>query len=228
MHPALRLLLPPQLSARARKAVRLATIGLALGVAIPCAAAVASSQFHAGLDLKQMFSDPKPVPARQVMVWEGADIDGDGQPDFANPTGQAPREHDDFGDGYFSASRDGGRRRHEGVDYAGTPGQTVVAPLSGFVTKIGYAYADDQNLEFVEISNPALGYVARVFYIDPSVQVGDAVHLGAPVGKLDSLQDRYPGITNHVHLELMQNGQRFDAQEVITAKMETVPATDHG
>lgn len=228
MHQALRLLLPPQLSARARRTLRLATAGLALGVAIPCAAAVASSQLHAGLNLTQVFSTPKPVPARQIMVWEGADIDGDGQPDFANPTGQAPREHDDFGDGYFSASRDGGARRHEGVDYAGTPGQTVVAPLSGFVTKIGYAYADDQNLEFVEITNPALGYVARVFYVDPSVQVGDAVHLGAPVGKLDSLQDRYPGITNHVHLELMQNGQRFDAQTVITAKMETVPAAAQG
>jgi murein DD-endopeptidase MepM/ murein hydrolase activator NlpD len=218
LHPVLRLLLPPHLSAPARRTLRLAVIGLSLGIAAPVAASVASSQWRASVAL----SAPAPVPARQVMVWEGVDIDGDGQPDFANPTGQAPRAHDDFGDGYFSAVRDGGRRKHEGVDYAGTPGQAVVAPLSGFVTKIGYAYADDHNLEFVEITNPALGYQARVFYVTPGVEVGDAVHLGAPIGTLDSLQDRYPGIINHVHLELMQAGRRFDAAQVIVARMETV------
>src|SRR5512138_3544434 len=39
--------------------------------------------------------DPGPPPP----AWEGRDIDGDGAPDFANPTGEAPRGHDRFGDG---------------------------------------------------------------------------------------------------------------------------------
>jgi hypothetical protein len=39
--------------------------------------------------------------------------------------------------------------------------------MSGYVTKIGYAYAGDTGLKFVEITNPALGYVARAFYVTP-------------------------------------------------------------
>lgn len=42
--------------------------------------------------------------------WVGIDLDGDGAPDFANPTGRAPRGEDAFGDGWFHARRDGGSR----------------------------------------------------------------------------------------------------------------------
>ena len=49
--------------------------------------------------------------------------------------------------------------------------QAVRAPISGFVTKIGFAYAGDSSLRFVEITNPAIGYVARAFYVEPTVKV---------------------------------------------------------
>ena len=75
---------------------------------------------------------------------------------------------------------------------------------------------------FVEVTNPALHYAARVFYIAPEVTEGQPVRLGAELGKADSLQARYPGITDHVHLELMREGRRFDAQTVITARLEQV------
>lgn len=102
----------------------------------------------------------KPKPPVMERVWKGADIDGDGAADFANPTGAAPRGHDVFGDGEFGARRDGGTRAHEGVDYVASAGQAVHAPMSGYVTKIGFAYAGDTGLKFVEITNPALGYAA--------------------------------------------------------------------
>ena len=78
---------------------------------------------------------------------------------------------------------------------------------------IGYAYADDSALKFVEISNPALHYTARVFYIDPQVQVGQAVALGQPIGVHHTLEQKYPGgMTDHVHLEIIDNrGERIDA-----------------
>lgn len=159
-------------------------------------------------------------PVRKELVWSGADIDGDGSPDFANPTGGVPRGHDDFGDGQFGARRDGGAREHEGVDYVATAGQDVKAPISGYVTKIGYAYAGDTGLTFVEISNPALGYVARAFYVKPGVEVGQTVRLGQTIGVDQSLQDHYPGITDHVHLEVMQpGGERINAAELITRKL---------
>jgi murein DD-endopeptidase MepM/ murein hydrolase activator NlpD len=165
---------------------------------------------------------PKPEPV-MALVWKGADIDGDGSPDFANPTGAVPRGHDVFGDGFFGARRDGGSRAHEGVDYVAAAGQAVRAPMSGYVTKIGYAYAGDTSLKFVEITNPALGYAARAFYVSPQVEVGASVHLGQTIGVVESLQDHYPGITEHVHLEILApGGDRVNAAQLITPTMVAV------
>lgn len=165
-----------------------------------------------------------PEPAPLELVWQGADLDGDGRADFANPTGQAPRAHDAYGEGRFGARRDGGARRHQGVDYVADAGQVVAAPISGYVTKIGYAYSSDTRLKYVEITNPALRIAARVFYINPKVEEGDAVAIGRPLGTARSLQRKYPGgMTDHVHLELIdRRGVRIDATKVLTAQY--VPA----
>lgn len=160
------------------------------------------------------------TPAFQVStpVWDGKDIDGDGAADFINPTGQGVRGHDAYGDGEFGASRDGGGRMHEGVDYVASAGQKVVAPISGFITKVGYAYSTSDPLRYVEISNPALKLQARVFYVRPGVRVGEPVRLGSAIGRVSSLQRRYAGITDHVHLELAAHGRRIDAERMIVAK----------
>lgn len=159
----------------------------------------------------------------KTLVWQGKDVDGDGAPDFVNPTGKAPRVHDAYGYGAFGASRDGGVRDHEGVDYMASAGQDVVSPISGYVTKIGMAYSDDSELKFVEVTNPAIGYVARVFYVDPKVEVGQAVRLGQSLGAAHSLQARYPGgMTDHVHLELMgPDKARMDATAVLSERYVT-------
>jgi murein DD-endopeptidase MepM/ murein hydrolase activator NlpD len=163
---------------------------------------------------------PSPVPLR--LVWTGADVDGDGQPDFVNPTGKGLRQTDAYGYGAFDASRDGGARRHEGVDFMAEAGQPVVAPISGYVTKIGFAYPGDDTLKFVEISNPALHYEARVFYVDPKVVVGQVVRLGDVIGVHHTLEHKYPdGMTDHVHLEITDTrGAHIDATRVITAHDE--------
>lgn len=160
-------------------------------------------------------------PARpRVVVWVGKDIDGDGAADVVNPTGHAPRGVDGFGSGAFGASRDGGARHHAGVDYVAEGGQPVVAPISGFVTKIGYPYGDDTRLRYVEIKNPALNLEARVFYIDPKVSVGETIRLGTPIGVAQTLQRRYGGITDHVHLELADAaGDKLDAAALIVARL---------
>lgn len=169
-----------------------------------------------------------PAPLVSKVVWNGLDVDGDGAGDFVNPTGQAPRLHDAFGNGEFGASRDGGSRQHEGVDYAADADQAVSAPISGFVTKIGYAYGGDDSLRFVEITNPAIGYVARAFYVDPGVALGQVVRLGETIGTVASLQSHYPGITDHVHLEVMKSGERLNAETLILARTIKVKASAAG
>jgi murein DD-endopeptidase MepM/ murein hydrolase activator NlpD len=208
--------------------VLIAAIGAAV-VSVGIAEAAAHAQ---ALDLRlgpvqkvSLTSGPAPAPfeLRTRLVWEGADLDGDGQPDIANPTGHGPRQADAYGEGRFHASRDGGEREHEGVDYVATPGQTVEAPISGYVAKIGFAYPDDSQLRYVEIENPALHLSARVFYVDPDVAVGDTVAVGHPIGEAHTLQHRYPrGITDHVHLEIADaKGRKLDAETLIVARTET-------
>lgn len=203
-------------------AIALSFFGLAVAVAQPGAS-------HAERAAARLNETKAHIPLEKVVVWRGLDIDGDGAPDFVNPTGAAPRDHDHFGSGAFGARRDGGSRSHEGVDYAAVADQAVRAPISGYVTKIGHAYGGDDSLKFVEITNPAIGYVARTFYVDPMVKVGEVVRLGARIGSAESLQSHYPGITDHVHLEIMDPAQqRIDAGRVITARTVLRPATQTG
>ena len=209
-------------------------LSLASLVTATAAAASPLSQPEARADVASVVQQavatvaPPPAeaaPAPLELVWEGKDVDGDGHADFANPTGREARGHDHYGDGEFGARRDGGSRRHEGVDFVAKAGQPVAAPISGYVTKIGYAYAGDQSLKFVEVTNPALRYAARVFYVAPHVQVGDSVAMGAAIGVARSLQKKYPGgMTDHVHLEIIdRGGRRIDAARMITAQY--VPAS---
>jgi murein DD-endopeptidase MepM/ murein hydrolase activator NlpD len=181
------------------------------------------------LDVPAAAAAPAPV-LRERTVWIGADLDHDGQPDIADPTGAGPRGSDAYGEGRFHARRDGGEREHEGVDYIAKAGQPVEAPISGFVTRVGFAYPDDQSLKYVEIENPALKLTARVFYVDPEVAVGQSVAVGHEIGHAHSLQRRYPlGITDHVHLELVdRRGRKLDAGKLIVARneVETVVAAD--
>lgn len=206
-----------------RKPALLVSIVALVTTTAAAAAPLAQSEHRASLVTAveravQQVSPPAP-PTPLVRVWDGADVDGDGRADFANPTGREPRVHDAYGAGQFGARRDGGSRRHEGVDYMAQAGQAVDAPISGYVTKIGYAYPGDESLKFVEITNPALSYAARIFYVNPTVEVGDTVAIGQPIATARSLQRKYPGgMTDHVHLEILdRRGARLDATRMITA-----------
>ncbi len=201
---------------------------MVLLTAVAATAATAAPAVHTGVRLTTGVDQAVASLTTEVqeveLVWDGQDVDGDGQSDFVNPTGQAPRAHDAYGEGAFGASRDGGSRRHEGVDFIAEAGQAVVAPVSGYVTKIGHAYAGDNDLKFVEITNPAIRYAVRVFYVDPTVQVGDTIALGRAIGTAHSLQRKYPdGMTDHVHLEVLgRGGRRVDAEHMITASYRPV------
>ena len=155
------------------------------------------------------------------MIW-AVDEDGDGVTDYYNPTHGAMRGGDVFGSGDFGASRDGGKRRHEGVDYVIAPGAPVHSPIAGEVARLGYAYRGEGGYRIVEIVNSETKIKARVLYVAPSVEVGDVVVAGEEIGTAQDLNARYPGITNHVHVELRDPQQRLldAAEELPTPVMQ--------
>lgn len=146
--------------------------------------------------------------AAQPLVWT-IDADGDGVAEYSNPTHAGVRGVDAFGSGAFGAIRDAGKRDHHGVDYIAQPGAPVRAPISGEVTHIGYAYSGSNELRFVEITDPATKTSARVLYVAPSVTEGVIVAAGDDIGVSQDLGARYPGITNHVHVELRDADRRL-------------------
>lgn len=120
---------------------------------------------------------------------------------WANPTGRAVRGTDGFGSGAFGASR--GSRSHDGADYVTVPPQDVKSPMSGRVTTISAPYRDTNDLLGVQIE-ASDGTLCWVWYIQPaSGVVGALVRAGQTViGQAQSLQERYPGITDHVHVRV--------------------------
>ncbi|MGB1547325.1 MAG: peptidoglycan DD-metalloendopeptidase family protein, partial [Alphaproteobacteria bacterium] len=108
------------------------------------------------------------------------------------------------GEGHFGASRDGGRRKHLGVDLIAAPGTPVSSAISGTVSKIGWTYAGDPHYRYVEVTGTT-GLVVRHFYVAPWVQDGEVVETGRTrLGTVQDLTRRYPGIINHLHLEARQ------------------------
>jgi murein DD-endopeptidase MepM/ murein hydrolase activator NlpD len=116
------------------------------------------------------------------------------------------REPDKFGSGEYGAPR--GTRKHNGVDIAASPGSIVMSPVSGTVSKLGHPYGDDLSFQYVQLTD-TFGYLVRLFYVEPQVALGEEIMEGWPVGRVQTLQKRYPGITDHVHLEVMKGGEHL-------------------
>lgn len=178
-------------------------------------------------------AQPTSLAARApTLIWT-IDNDGDGIADFSNPTHGGVRGVDAFGSGVFGAVRDAGKRRHQGVDYVAAAGAAVRAPISGRVTRLGYAYRGNTALRFVEIVNPDTKFSARLLYVSPSVAVGDEIVAGEEIGATQDISARYPGITNHVHVELRDANHRLidatdqiPAARLLHAHAQTVRASD--
>lgn len=166
-----------------------------------------------------------PVPHSQSLAApagdtpDGVDLDEDGRTDLAWPLTLGQRGEDAYGSGAFGASRDGGRRRHNGLDLVAPVGAPIRAPLSGIVTRVGQAYAGDPELQFVEITSPVTRYSARVFYVGPSRAPGAQVIAGEIIGRAQDLGRRYAsGMTNHVHVEFAnRRGAVLDPLAVLPA-----------
>lgn len=128
---------------------------------------------------------------------------------FASPTKSSIlRGKDPLGDGAFGASRSGGTRSHNGIDFRATPGEAIFAPISGTVTRIAYPYADDMRYTGIEIKNES--YTVKMFYLIPTAKVGTAVKKGNQVGIAQDISAKHGAqMINHVHFEVYDNTGRL-------------------
>ena len=111
---------------------------------------------------------------------------------------------DPMGDGSWHASRDSGTRKHKGVDLACYPHCTVICPVAGEVTKLGYVYSDDLRWRYVQVTDRG-GLRHRFFYVDPMVNVGEILEPDMIMGIAQDITERYPGrgMLPHIHYEVM-------------------------
>ena len=127
---------------------------------------------------------------------------------------KAPKRiSDNYGQGHFGAPR--GNRTHKGEDFLCCVGSFILAPASGKITKIGYPYGDDLSFRYVQIETVE-GLNVRVFYISPTVKLGDMVFKGrSEIGISQELGQRYKGISEHVHLEIKdEQGNYLDPSDI--------------
>jgi len=165
----------------------------------------------AGLAAQALATAPEPIKATSYAVPPAT-------PDLVNPTGHSLRGEDVYGAGAFGASRGGGTRRHRGADYVAEPGEVVRAPITGIVQRIGFAYRGDERYRYVELTSEDQTRDVRVLYVGPLVELGAVVRAGEPIGRAQDLSRRYPrGITNHVHVEMRENGALADPADVLPA-----------
>jgi murein DD-endopeptidase MepM/ murein hydrolase activator NlpD len=123
-----------------------------------------------------------------------------------------PIRADEEGSGLYGASR--GKRKHTGIDLAAPAGSVLLSPVCGYVTKLGYPYGDDLSFRYVQVSTlPDGGDDYRFFYVKPrkGLEVGEQIERGDRLGRVQTLQNRYPGIIDHVHFEVINaDGEYVD------------------
>ena len=137
---------------------------------------------------------------------------------FVNPTGGSIRGQDKRGSGHFRAPRNNPVGYHEGTDYVSRPGQSVKAVISGRIKKYGWPYRGDGVTRLIDVENEQ-GYEVRHFYVQMSghLSVGNKVVAGQVIGTAQAIGHKpgFEGITEHVHIEIIKNGQLVDPASLI-------------
>ena len=123
---------------------------------------------------------------------------------FIKPTSGLSRVRDYYGSGQFHASR--GRRLHNGLDLVSRPNEFVKSPIKGVLTREANPYRDDPRFKGVLIKGTGEfdGIEVKLFYV-MGLKCGN-VEQGEVIGTAQDLSIKYPGITNHIHMEVKEFG----------------------
>jgi len=102
-------------------------------------------------------------------------------------------------------------RTHSGVDFEAQVGDTVYAINKGTVTAI---YNDVLLGKVVEIDH-AHNVIAKYCSVETSLNVGDSVNIGQPIGTLQTIPLEAKE-ESHLHLEITHNGVLVDPIDLMS------------
>jgi len=116
------------------------------------------------------------------------------------------RATDKYGSGQFHAGRSmgGNRYSHQGLDIAVQPKDRIFSPVEGNVVREAIPYPPFSGV-LIRGTGQYAGYEVKLFYVN-GLACG-AVSAGDYIGNAQDLTIKYPGITNHVHMEVRKNGE---------------------
>lgn len=124
------------------------------------------------------------------------------------------RGEDPTGHGYYGAKR--GTKKHKGLDIVTNPKEVILAPIHGFVTKIGYPYSFALQFRYVEITNDV--YRVRLMYVSPkpSLKKGQRVFAGDVIGNAQDIASYWDeNMLNHIHFEVYKHGLLTDPEPLL-------------
>ncbi|XP_066505689.1 leukocyte cell derived chemotaxin 2, tandem duplicate 1 [Hoplias malabaricus] len=105
-----------------------------------------------------------------------------------------------YGCGNYGARRDGGKRKHLGLDIVCRDGATVFAPFDVKINGKAAPYKHNNAInDGIRLSGQGLCFL--MFYVKPDKYSG-TVKKGQRLGTMLPMQKVYPGITSHVHVQM--------------------------
>lgn len=127
------------------------------------------------------------------------------------------RTQDAWGHGAYAASRDGGSRKHAGIDIVTVPGQLIQSPVDGVVDRISKpsSVAGRTYLSGLRIIGTGVysGWTVTMWYFLPYMAAsirGVTIYKGQVLGTAQSLSEGYDDqMTNHVHLQIETDAGNF-------------------
>lgn len=114
------------------------------------------------------------------------------------------RKSDNWGSGQFGASR--GNRPHLGIDLNYSPDEQVRAPFPMSIYRVSNPYSTSSysGIAFAASSNN-IDYDGRLWYFEPNDDIiGKTVRKGQVIGYAQQINEKYPGMINHLHLQLQK------------------------
>lgn len=123
------------------------------------------------------------------------------------------RGKDPTGNGWYGASRNKGKREHEGLDIVSVVGEPIMSMISGKI-RTSTVYNGSEEMTLVEIKNST--YKVKQMYVRPSVKTGDFITEGQIIGYAQDIAGYHDSdMKNHIHISVWKNGLLTDPEPLI-------------